>query len=546
MLELPQDLPFSPTTLPTRTYLSTTQPQSWSFDQYCRNNNLILSNVSVKRLRQQYLDDLEWLSKKEHKLPLNISSYVGQLKSDISAKNVKCLEDMLKGDDDKAISVNIHGNMGDFNYAVAGSSITTTVLGKRGADDRNESPNDDVPSQRPRVDTVNADSTSNSDSASMTDISEIGRNTGDSDQNQLEVDTQDDDSHWDIDDESDFFRAWNDLMDRRSDALHDYNLEHFHVIECGYSVKSKPHIPPELYDHLRLEKPSSNILQEHKAYVKKCIESAKISNDKFKEAANMSFAGLNTTSGQLVSNIFQHFAKHIFSKDGNHVDDSEIIYNHRLIWPCLESVTDAMTTDTLARFSPGEVNLQSFNTLDDNYKADGILKFDTIEVLLLETSGPYNCNDEPRSAYDHIKCVFGLLSMFKTVISKYPFATAQEFGSLRLWVVHAREDAIHLWALDMPEPDIFILERVYKVTIPTMLNQSYLLLELLKMLWVLKLGLDKTHHTLKRLEESHNSYLTALALDEVEDMHKRPNLEKTIATKVGQAKAWTRIRSVAA
>lgn len=131
-------------------------------------------------------------------------------------------------------------------------------------------------------------------------------------------------------------------------------------------------------------------------------------------------------------------AKHIFSKDGNHVDDSEIIYNHRLIWPCLESVTDAMTTDTLARFSPGEVNLQSFNTLDDNYKADGILKFDTIEVLLLETSGPYNCNDEPRSAYDHIKCVFGLLSMFKTVISKYPFATAQEFGSLRLWVVHAR------------------------------------------------------------------------------------------------------------
>lgn len=63
---------------------------------------------------------------------------------------------------------------------------------------------------------------------------------------------------------------------------------------------------------------------------------------------------------------------------------------------------------------------------------------------------------------------------------------------------------------------------------------------------LLQLGLDKTHHTLKRLEESHNSYLTALALDEVEDMHKRPNLEKTIATKVGQAKAWTRIRSVAA
>lgn len=88
MLELPQDLPFSPTTLPTRTYLSTTQPQSWSFDQYCRNNNLILSNVSVKRLRQQYLDDLEWLSKKEHKLPLNISSYVGQLKSDISVGNM--------------------------------------------------------------------------------------------------------------------------------------------------------------------------------------------------------------------------------------------------------------------------------------------------------------------------------------------------------------------------------------------------------------------------------------------------------------------------
>lgn len=37
-----------------------------------------------------------------------------------------------------------------------------------------------------------------------------------------QVDTQDDDIHWDIDDESGFFRAWNDLMDRRSDALHDY------------------------------------------------------------------------------------------------------------------------------------------------------------------------------------------------------------------------------------------------------------------------------------------------------------------------------------
>lgn len=51
-----------------------------------------------------------------------------------------------------------------------------------------------------------------------------------------------------------------------------------------------------------------------------------------------------------------------------------------------------------------------------------------------------------------------------------------------------QEDAIHLWALEMPEPGIFILERVYKVTIPTKLNQAYLLLELLKMLWVLKVG----------------------------------------------------------
>ena len=82
--------------------------------------------------------------------------------------------------------------------------------------------------------------------------------------------------------------------------------------------------------------------------------------------------------------------------------------------------------------------MKAFSTLGSEYKADGLCFFNNKEILVLETSGPYNNDDTPRHAYDRIKGAFGLLAMFRSFVNLYHHADLNTLQQLRLWFLHAR------------------------------------------------------------------------------------------------------------
>lgn len=87
--------------------------------------------------------------------------------------------------------------------------------------------------------------------------------------------------------------------------------------------------------------------------------------------------------------------------------------------------------------------MNSFSSNDEQnahgYNADGILRLnDNIEVLLLETSGPFGNNDKPREAFDHVKGAFGLQCMFRKILSKYHYSDVDIMKKLQVFLVHAQ------------------------------------------------------------------------------------------------------------
>lgn len=64
---------------------------------------------------------------------------------------------------------------------------------------------------------------------------------------------------------------------------------------------------------------------------------------------------------------------------------------------------------------PGEYLLQS--TVEE-YKADGVVIIDTVEICLLEVLGKYGLSDTSRFGYDHVKGAFGALSFLRKIFSK--------------------------------------------------------------------------------------------------------------------------------
>ncbi|EIE84400.1 hypothetical protein RO3G_09110 [Rhizopus delemar RA 99-880] len=52
------------------------------------------------------------------------------------------------------------------------------------------------------------------------------------------------DGCWNINDQEDVWEAWGQYLD--SNISHDFCLEKYHIIECGYSIKCNPRVPEEL------------------------------------------------------------------------------------------------------------------------------------------------------------------------------------------------------------------------------------------------------------------------------------------------------------
>ncbi|KAI7888255.1 uncharacterized protein EV154DRAFT_426025 [Mucor mucedo] len=71
-------------------------------------------------------------------------------------------------------------------------------------------------------------------------------------------------------------------------------------------------------------------------------------------------------------------------------------------------------------------------------KTDGVVRTaGDIEILLLETAGPYNHIDLPKLSFDNSKGMFGLLFMLKTLADKYHNCSKTVFRELKLYFLQA-------------------------------------------------------------------------------------------------------------
>lgn len=138
-----------------------------------------------------------------------------------------------------------------------------------------------------------------------------------------------------------------------------------------------------------------------------------------------------------MSYISSYSAEYVFC-DPSYLSASETTFNHAIVWPFLEAITISVNG---LHFVPGEVRLaaiQNCNEYGTQYNADGVIRdLHDNELLLLETSGPYNNIDKARHGFDHVKGAFGCRSIFHH-LHKYRFADYVIVKKLQIFFVHAR------------------------------------------------------------------------------------------------------------
>ncbi|KAI8140978.1 hypothetical protein BJV82DRAFT_670976 [Fennellomyces sp. T-0311] len=122
--------------------------------------------------------------------------------------------------------------------------------------------------------------------------------------------------------------------------------------------------------------------------------------------------------------------------------------------------------------------------------------------------------------------------MFRALTHKFHHGDIGLLQQLRVWYIHARGKAVHLWAMQMPSSNVFVLERVAKASIPSSLEEASDLTSVTNLLWLLKLGIDQTIDTITKFSSSHHSYIEDEALGDIDNDKKREDLRKTIAAKV--------------
>ncbi|ORE07702.1 hypothetical protein BCV72DRAFT_102024 [Rhizopus microsporus var. microsporus] len=114
------------------------------------------------------------------------------------------------------------------------------------------------------------------------------------------------------------------------------------------------------------------------------------------------------------------------------------MYNYKLIWPLLQLVANHLDV----AFEPGEAILGSSS--DQMYNADDLIKVGTDNALVLETSGLYELHDKPRFGYNQIKGIFRALTMLRSVVKKYHFATINTLKQLKVFFIRQRYEGASL------------------------------------------------------------------------------------------------------
>lgn len=296
---------------------------------------------------------------------------------------------------------------------------------------------------------------------------------------------------WAVDSEEDVLDAWSQYLEKESHK-HAYCLENYHVIECGYSIKCNPGIPQELYDHMGVS--GSGVGESpfmSSTYVAKILEVMKTGNWRQVERTVICSDDLKKESPKKeVDSIEEYFrfCVLLLRRSGlcEEMKLSEANFNRLLVHPAIEVSISCL--QDLLRFIPGERLLKS---CEDKYNCDGLVveMKNGNELFLLETSGRLDLEQKWKYGYDHIKCTFGALSLFNSAFKKYFFASKDTAIRLKIPYLHAIENGLHLWVLELCSDKLYISNKIIKCTVPTKMQDTQDVLMLGNLLWELKVSI---------------------------------------------------------
>ncbi|KAI8376792.1 hypothetical protein BD560DRAFT_391506 [Blakeslea trispora] len=317
-----------------------------------------------------------------------------------------------------------------------------------------------------------------------------------------------DDECWTISSNEEFWESWKEYMEECQ--CHDFCLEHYHIIECGYTIKCKPNYNEDLYDQLgdNTRQTGKSPFKKHNSYSLKLLQSLQEGKERAISKAlicddHWKLIDQNDMTAKYVYDYFNLMYMYLHNQPALH--QSESMFNHQIVWPIIQLAvkTGATTSTTPLTFFPGELLLDSS---DENYKADSVIKFSDSEILLLETSGSYGLNEKPRFGFDHIKGSFGALTFLRNILRKYCFAKFETAKELEILFIHARGKHMHFWSLCLTSPSVRVLEHIAFTRIPLTGSEGTEILDLGVFAWTLKSKIVKTCFTIDKMKAEHEQF----------------------------------------
>ncbi|KAI8092363.1 uncharacterized protein B0P05DRAFT_583618 [Gilbertella persicaria] len=302
--------------------------------------------------------------------------------------------------------------------------------------------------------------------------------------------------------------------------VNDYSLEYLGIITLGDKVGNKQtraSYPKDLVattnKHLSMAK--QDVFLKFDSKYNTFFSALEVSVDNCHTVLLRNSLAVKNTNDPSLSFCYEYFmifVLHVFTKCGlKRISKSESAYNFRVIFRFMDVVVDALPQ---CEFMPGEVRLQAIKdelerqdlSTASYYNADGII-YDLIsgvELMLLETSGPFGNNDIKRETKDYVKAAYGLLAMLHKIAHKYVYADIDIFKQLKVCFVHAANNKIRLWAFCLVSKQLYILNRIDSSVLPTdSSNAENDLKGMTNLFWKLKQTIEEATETLKKIKESH-------------------------------------------
>ncbi|RCH95706.1 hypothetical protein CU097_013075 [Rhizopus azygosporus] len=149
---------------------------------------------------------------------------------------------------------------------------------------------------------------------------------------------------------------------------------------------------------------------------------------------------------------------------------------------------------------------------DEPHNVDAVVKFEGIEICLLETSGHYGLNDKGRFGYGHVKGAFGAISIIRHAYKKYSYTTRAIVHQLRIHFMHAKEKKLNLWSLEFAFLDVQILQRTAVADVPETENHSGQILDLGSFTYKLQAEMTFFVDALQKMRQEHDSFVVSSEL----------------------------------